>query len=327
MITLTAEAEEWPIDGTFTISRGARTHAHVVKVTLSRNGVTGTGECVPYPRYGESVEGVLTDIRGLEEDFRSGLDRDALQFRLPAGAARNAVDCALWDLEAKETGRSVAEIIGFAPLAPIETAYTISLGDADTMAAAARKHSGRPLLKVKLGGDGDGDRIKAVRSEAPSSRLIIDANEAWNAENFDQNMAACVEARVDLIEQPLPEGEDGILARMRRPIPVCADESAHTSDGIEDISDRYDAINIKLDKTGGLTEALRLLTAGRQTGFKIMTGCMLGTSLAMAPAFLLCTRSDYCDIDGPLLLAADRDTPLKFDADSRVFPPASALWG
>lgn len=327
VIHLTATDEEWPIAGKFTISRGARTSAHVVKVALECDGKIGVGECVPYARYGESVSGVLADIRGLEDDFRAGLDRSDLQFRLPAGAARNAVDCALWDLEAKETGKSIAELIGFAPVSPIETAYTISLGDPETMAESARAHANRPLLKVKLGGDGDEERIAAVRSAAPNSRLIIDANEAWTSTNFETNMAACVKARVSLIEQPLPQSDDSLLARVRRPIPVCADESAHTSVGVEELSDRYDAINIKLDKTGGLTEALKMLNAGRQSGFKIMTGCMLGTSLAMAPAFFLCTRSDFCDIDGPLLLAQDRLPALEIDDSSLVQPPSPDLWG
>jgi L-alanine-DL-glutamate epimerase-like enolase superfamily enzyme len=255
-----------------------------------------------------------------------GLDRAALQHEMPAGAARNALDCAFWDLEAKRAGRRASDLAGLAAPKPLITAYTISLGAPEAMAAAAARASDRPLLKVKLGGGNDRERIAAVRRAAPQAELIVDANEGWNDDNLLDNLAACAEAGVTLIEQPLPEGRDAALLRIKRPIAVCADESVHDRASLGALAGKYDAINVKLDKTGGLTEALALAAAAERQGFGIMVGCMVGTSLAMAPALLVAQRANVVDLDGPLLLAKDRPEGLRY-VGSRVDPPQPALWG
>jgi L-alanine-DL-glutamate epimerase-like enolase superfamily enzyme len=298
----------------------------VVVATLSDGAHKGRGECVPYARYGETVEGVMADIERLRADIERGLDRVALQDAMPAGAARNALDCAFWDLEAKRGGTTAAALAGLGPLTSSVTAFTISLGAPEKMAADTAKAAGRPLLKVKLGGEGDPERIAAVRAAAPDARLIVDANEAWREESFARNMAACVAAGVELIEQPLPSDADACLADLERPIPVCADESLHTSADLERLAPLYDAVNIKLDKTGGVTEALKLLAEARARDFRVMVGCMLGTSLAMAPAVLVAQGAHYVDLDAPLLLARDREPGLVFDG-STLMPPAAELWG
>jgi L-alanine-DL-glutamate epimerase-like enolase superfamily enzyme len=323
---LTARIEHWPIAGAFTISRGAKTEAAVVVAEVAAGGVIGRGECVPYPRYNETPEATLAAILGLREVVAGGLDRTALQALLPAGAARNALDCALIDLEAKTAGLRAWELLDRDPPRPATTAFTISLGTPDTMAAATSKAAHRPLLKIKLGGDSDSQRIRAVRKEAPESELIVDANEAWTADNLEKYLYECAEAGVTLVEQPLPAGQDGLLATIRRPLAVCADESVHDRASLAGLRDRYDAVNIKLDKTGGLTEALAMADAARDLGFEIMVGCMVGTSLAMAPAMLLTQRARYIDLDGPLLLAKDRDHGLHYKG-STVFPPDASLWG
>lgn len=324
--TVSIEAQRFEIAGSFKISRETRTHAQVVTVTIAQNGHTGRGECVPYPRYGETLETVQTEIEEIAPLLKTGLSRAALQEAMPAGAARNAVDCALWDLEAKCAGQTAAELAGIAALHPVTTAFTISVDTPETMAAKASAAAHRPLLKVKLSGPGDDARILAVREAAPSSTLIVDANEAWNENCFDTNLAACASAGVMLIEQPLPAGADDLLASVEQPIAICADESLSPGKGLDGLRDKYDAVNIKLDKAGGLTEALTLLRAAREAEFKIMIGCMLGTSLAMAPAVLIAQTADYVDLDGPLLLAEDRSPGLRFDG-STLYPPEPALWG
>jgi L-alanine-DL-glutamate epimerase-like enolase superfamily enzyme len=259
--------------------------------------------------------------------LRRGLDRGALQRAMPAGAARNALDCAYWDVNAKQTGLRVHELAGLGAPAPLTTAYTISLASAAAMAAAAEQAAWRPLLKVKLGGgDDDGKRIAAVRRAAPRAELIVDANEGWNPDNFKANLAACADAGVTLIEQPLPEGRDEALARVKHPIPVCADESVHDRASLDALAGKYDAVNIKLDKAGGLTEALALAAEAEQCGFAIMVGCMVATSLAMAPAMLVAQRARWVDLDGPLLLASDRADGLRYEG-SLVYPPDPVLWG
>lgn len=323
---LIARIERWPIAGAFTISRGSKTEAVVVVAEISRGGHVGRGECVPYARYGETPDATLAMIEALAGPLSQGMDRRALQTALPAGAARNALDCALLDLEAKSSGRRVWDLLGRAAPRPCTTAYTISLGTPDAMAAAAAKAARRPLLKVKLGGGEDGARIAAVRREAPESELIVDANEAWTPANLEQNLAECAELGVTLVEQPLPAGQDQALARIRRPMAVCADESVHGLASLDGLRERYDAINIKLDKTGGLTEAMAMADAARAQGFEIMVGCMVATSLSMAPALLLAQQARYVDLDGPLLLAGDRDDALRYDG-STVYPPDAALWG
>jgi L-alanine-DL-glutamate epimerase-like enolase superfamily enzyme len=330
--TLTLTAESWPIAGSFAISRGAKTQADVVVAELgggkAAGGPRGRGECVPYARYGESVESVTAALEAMQPQLAAGLDRLALQRAMPPGAARNALDCAFWDFEAKSSGRPVHVLAGRPVPRPVTTAVTISLADPDAMAAAAAKAARRVLLKVKLGGKDDGDpsRIAAVRAAAPKATLIVDVNEGWNERNLAANLAACAAAGVALVEQPLPAGADGALARIKRPIPVCADESAHGIASLAALAGKYDMINIKLDKTGGLTEALAMAEEAERLGFAIMAGCMVATSLAMAPAMLLAQRAQYVDLDGPLLLARDRPDGLIY-RDSLVFPPMPALWG
>ena len=323
---LSAGIERWPIAGAFTISRGAKTEAVTVVAEISQDGLTGRGECVPYPRYGETPEATLAAVQAMREPLAAGMDRTALQAAIPAGAARNALDCALLDLEAKVAGRRIWDLLGRPAPVPCTTAYTISLGTSAAMAEATAKAAHRPLLKIKLGGDGDGARIAAVRKAAPNSELIVDANEAWTDDNLAANLAACADAGVTLIEQPLPTGKDDALARIKRPVAVCADESVHDRASLAGLRGRYDAVNIKLDKTGGLTEALAMADAARALGFEIMIGCMVATSLSMAPAMLIAQAARFVDLDGPLLLTHDRDNGLRYDG-SLVYPPDVALWG
>jgi L-alanine-DL-glutamate epimerase-like enolase superfamily enzyme len=326
MTELLVRTERWPIAGAFTISRGSKTEAEVVVAELSDGGICGRGECVPYARYGETVAGVAAAIAGLAAELARGLGRQELQDALPAGAARNALDCAFIDLEAKRSGRPAHECLGLDPPGPRLTAYTISLATPDAMAAAAAAASARPLLKVKLGGDGDLDRIVAVRRAAPQAELIVDANEGWRAGNLAANLAACAAAGVTLVEQPLPAGDDAALATIARPIAVCADESVHDRASLKGLAGKYDAVNIKLDKAGGLTEALALAAAAQAMGFALMVGCMVSTSLAIAPALLVAQRARVTDLDGPLLLARDRPHGMRF-AGSILHPAPRELWG
>jgi L-alanine-DL-glutamate epimerase-like enolase superfamily enzyme len=324
---LSVRIERWPLAGVFAISRGSKTEAVVVVAELSDGTHRGRGESVPYARYGETPDGIVAAIEAERPVLRRGLDRGALQRAMPAGAARNALDCAYWDVNAKQTGLRVHELAGLGAPAPLTTAYTISLASAAAMAAAAEQAAWRPLLKVKLGGgDDDGKRIAAVRRAAPRAELIVDANEGWNPDNFKANLAACADAGVTLIEQPLPEGRDEALARVKHPIPVCADESVHDRASLDALAGKYDAVNIKLDKAGGLTEALALAAEAEQCGFAIMVGCMVATSLAMAPAMLVAQRARWVDLDGPLLLASDRADGLRYEG-SLVYPPDPVLWG
>jgi L-Ala-D/L-Glu epimerase len=324
--TLAAHIERWPIQGSFAISRGAKTEAVTVVAEVSHGGHTGRGECVPYPRYGETPEATFAALQAMREQVARGLDNAALQAAMPPGAARNALDCALIDLDAKSRGKRVWTLLGRLEPSACVTAYTISLASAEVMEAATAKVAHRPLLKIKLGGEDDRARIAAVRRAAPEAELIVDANEAWTPAELEANLAACAEAGVTLVEQPLPSGQDEALARIRRPIAVCADESVHDRTSLEALRERYDAVNIKLDKTGGLTEAVAMADAATALGFDIMVGCMVATSLAMAPAMLLTPQARFVDLDGPLLLARDRAGGLRYDG-SLVHPPEAALWG
>jgi L-alanine-DL-glutamate epimerase-like enolase superfamily enzyme len=323
---LRAVREVFPIRGVFRISRGARTESVVVTVTITEGESRGRGECVPYARYGESVDSVLGQIESAREALEAGADRAALQELLPAGAARNALDCALWDLEARRCGRPVWDLAGLEAPRPLVTAYTLSVDTPERMEAAARAAADRPLLKLKLTGDGDRDRVAAVRRGAPAARLIVDANEAWTAAHYARFAPELAALGVELIEQPLPAADDLGLGAVAHPVPVCADESCHDTASLAALGTRYEAVNIKLDKTGGLTEALRLRAAARAAGRRVMVGCMLGTSLAMAPAILVAQGAEWVDVDGPLLLARDRDPGLSY-AGSIVAPPPAALWG
>ncbi|HXW42250.1 MAG TPA: N-acetyl-D-Glu racemase DgcA [Xanthobacteraceae bacterium] len=324
---LSVHIERWPIASAFTISRGSKTEAVVVTVELRDGAHSGRGECVPYARYGETPDGVVAAIEAMRPASRHGLDRTALQAAMPPGAARNALDCALWDFEAKRSARPAYQLAGLAAPKPVVTAYTISLAAPQAMAQAAERAASRPLLKVKLGGgDDDGRRIAAVRRAAPKAELIVDANEGWSDDNLARNLDACAAAGVTLIEQPLPERRDGALSRLKRPIPVCADESVHDRASLDALIGKYDAINIKLDKAGGLTEALALAAEAERRGLAIMVGCMVATSLAMAPAMLVAQRAAVVDLDGPLLLARDRPNGLRY-VGSFAYPPDPALWG
>jgi L-alanine-DL-glutamate epimerase-like enolase superfamily enzyme len=322
---LQVRTERWPIAGRFAISREAKTEATVVIAEIADGEFLGRSECVPYQRYGETVKGAAAAIEALAPRIAAGLDRTELQTLLPAGAARNALDCALWDLEAKRAGKRAWEIAGLLPPEPVITAYTISLDTPAAMAEAARKAK-HPILKLKLGATGDPERLAAVRAAVPAATLIVDANEGWRAGNLAENLSACAAAGVQWIEQPLPADDDAALASIARPIPVCADESVHDRASLAQLAGKYDAVNIKLDKAGGLTEALALAEAAARLGFAIMVGSMVSTSLAVAPALLLCRRARFVDLDGPLLLARDRAGGLRYE-DARIFPPEPALWG
>jgi len=334
--TLRITRDTFPIDGTFTIARGSRTVAEVLTVHLdgaadgSATGgrAVGRGECLPYARYGESLDSVTATIESVREAIEAGADRATLQTLLPAGAARNALDCALWDLEAKASGTPVWQLAGLDTPQPVTTAYTLSLAAPEAMRAAAAAQASRPLLKIKLGGDGATDiaRLEAVRAGAPEAQLVVDANEGWTLADYDALAAPMLALGVTLVEQPLPADDDQALAGASRPLPVCADESCHDRGTLGRLVGRYDLVNIKLDKAGGLTEALALRTAAREAGFGVMVGCMVCSSLAMAPALLVAQGADVVDLDGPLLLAQDRASPLRYEG-SLVHPAEPALWG
>ena len=322
MTSMTVTAEAFRLAEAFVISRGARTQAKVLTVRVTRGAITGWGECVPYARYGESLESVTQEIN----DLPPTITRADLQQVLGAGAARNAVDCALWDYEAKQAGKRVWDLAGVPAPRPVITAYTLSLGEPDAMQAAAAKHSYRPLLKIKLGTPDDMARLEAVRRGAPKSRIIVDANEGWTAEVYADLAPHLLRLGVEMVEQPLPAGDDDMLGEIARPLPVCADEACHDRASLPALRGKYDMVNIKLDKTGGLTEALALRDAARAEGYGIMVGCMVGSSLAMAPAMVIAQGAAVVDLDAPLLLAEDREHALTYD-DAGVHAPSAALWG
>jgi L-Ala-D/L-Glu epimerase len=321
-VRVSVEAETFPLARAFTISRGSRTEARVLTATVEEGGFAGRGECVPYARYGETLESVAAQVEALPEAF----DRVGLQRLLPPGAARNAVDCALWDLEAKRGGRRVWELAGLPQPGPEITAYTLSLDAPAAMRAQAAENAHRPLLKIKLGGAGDLGRLEAVRAGAPRARIVVDANEGWTPDGYSELAPALAALGVEMVEQPLPAGADDPLAALARPLPVCADESCHDRASLPALAGKYDMVNIKLDKTGGLTEALALRAAARAAGYRVMVGCMVGSSLGMAPAVLVAQGVAVVDLDGPLLLARDRAHPLCYD-ERGVHPPAPELWG
>jgi L-alanine-DL-glutamate epimerase-like enolase superfamily enzyme len=323
---LSAKIDSFPLAKAFNISRGAKTAADVVTCTITDSGKQGRGECVPYKRYGETVEGVLEAIQAYAGAIAAGATRQDLQTAMKPGAARNAIDCALWDLEAKLSGQRVAVQACRILPRPVPTAVTISLGDPSDMADEARAHASQKLLKVKVGTSDDRARMHAVASAARGAQIILDANEGWDESNIREHLLLAAELHISLIEQPLPAGKDEILAHIPHPVPLCADESVHTIGDLDKLCGLYDAINIKLDKTGGLTEALQMRDRARELGFGVMIGCMVGTSLAMAPAVLLAQDADWVDLDGPLLLARDRSPGLSYSG-SLVSPPSSELWG
>ncbi len=319
-------AETWPVRGRFAISRGANTAVDLVLVELGEGGHRGRGECRPYGRYGETVDGVMAALETLRSPVEQGLERSELQDLMPAGAARNALDCALWDLAAKASGTPVWTLAGLAEPTALATAYTLSLDTPESMRTAAEQNTDKPLLKLKLGGAGDLERVRAVRSGAPDARIIVDANEAWTLDDYKNLVPELVQLGVMMIEQPFPEAQDDVLAALLRPIPVCADESCHDRASLPGLVGKYDMVNLKLDKTGGLTEALAVRREAEAAGFGIMVGSMVATSLAMAPAVLLAQGAAVADLDGPLLLAEDRSPGLVIDAVV-IEPPSTELWG
>jgi L-alanine-DL-glutamate epimerase-like enolase superfamily enzyme len=326
MRQLTVRQESWPLREAFRISRGATTEIQVVVAEIREGPWLGRGECRPYARYGETPEEVAAAIAALAEEVANGLEREALQALLPPGAARNALDCALWDLAAKRAGVPVWQLAGLAPPQPLTTAYTLSVAAPGHLAEAAHGQAWRPLLKLKLAGPGDLERVEAVRAAAPESRLIVDANEAWSWMDYQCLVPELARLGVELLEQPFPAGSDACLADLDRPVPVCADESCHDSASLARLVELYDVVNLKLDKAGGLTEGLRMKAQAEAQGFRVMVGCMMSTSLALAPAVLLAQGADYVDLDAPLLLAQDRRDGLHYEG-SLVFPANAAVWG
>lgn len=323
---LTVRDEHWPLASAFVIARGAKIEAHVLVVEIAEADAVGRGEAVPYARYDESMESELAAIEAVRAAVEAGVSREALQGLLPAGAARNAVDCALWDLEAKRSGTPAWAAAGRPRLDPVKTCYTISLDTPEAMAATARAQARRPMLKLKIGGADDVDRVAAVRVAAPKSRLVVDANEGLSFEDLRRLAPEFARLEVKLIEQPLKAEDDAALEGYRSPVLLCADESLHTRAELGVCAKRYGAVNIKLDKAGGLTEALALAAEARARGLEIMAGCMVATSLAMAPALILAQGAEVVDLDGPLLLAKDREPGLTF-VGSAILPPPPELWG
>jgi len=319
---ISATPESWPLARPFAISRGVKTVAEVIVAEVTEDRVAGRGECVPYARYGETIDGVLNIIR----DYDPSMGRAELACNLPPGAARNALDCAFWDLEAKREGKRVWELTGTPLPEPMVTAETISLGTIEEMAAAASRLSRNPLIKVKLDAKNVAKRMRVVRKNAPDARLIIDPNESWDLDLLCDVVQVLAELDVEMIEQPLPAAADDGLEEFTWPMPLCADESCHTTDDLERLRGKYQMVNIKLDKSGGLSEALALTRAATEAGFGIMVGCMVATSLAMAPALVLAPFARFLDLDGPLLLERDRELGLTF-TDGKIYPPGPGLWG
>ena len=326
MLKLDAQTEIFALRRHFTISRGTKTETIVVVATVTDGDVAGRGESGPNARYDETSEGVVSDILAMAPALRGGMTQAALQDAMPPGAARNAIDCALWDFEARSSAVPAWKRAGLPELMPVVTAFTLSADGAEEMSREAATHAARPLLKLKLTGEDDFARVQAVRAEAPDVRLIVDANEAWDVETYRVLVPALGALGVELIEQPFPAGDDEALAQLDRPIPVCADEAFCDRTSLAGLRGKYDVVNIKLDKTGGLTEALATSAAARVAGFGVMVGCMVGTSLGMAPAMIVAQGADFVDLDGPLLLAQDRVPGLGIDGSTLTLP-SSGLWG
>jgi L-alanine-DL-glutamate epimerase-like enolase superfamily enzyme len=323
---LTVTRRGWALARPVTTARGVETTADVVIAEIFDGAGRGRGECVPVPRYGESIDSVVAALDTMKGAVFSGLDRAELQRALPPGAARNALDCAFWDLDAKRAYCSVAELAGLDAVTSVVTAFTLALDTPEKMAELAAANRARPLLKLQLGGDGDVERVRAVRHAAPAPRLIVDANESWNEPQLSEFIPALADFRVELIEQPLPTDADDALARLEHPIPLCADESCPTLADLNRLDGKYEAVNIKLDKAGGLTEALALAAEAKRRGFRIMVGGVISTSLAIAPALLVAQQAEIVDLDGPLLLASDRVPGLHYDG-STIHPPDPNFWG
>ena len=323
---LTVTRRAWPLARPLMTAHGVKTAVDVVVVEISDVESRGRGEGVPLRRYGESIDSVVAALDAMKGAVFSGLNRDTLQHALPPGAARNALDCAFWDIDAKRAYRSVAELAGLGAVSPLMTAFTVGFDTPDKMAELAAANRPRPLLRLELGGDGDVERVRAVRQAAPAARLIVDAQESWSEAQLREFMPALIDCRVELIEQPLSADADDALAGSEHPIPLCADESCRTLADLDRLDGKYEAINIKLDKTGGLTEALALAAEAERRGFRIMVGGMIGTSLGVAPALLVAQQAKIVDLDGPLFLASDRVPGLRYDG-STIHPPEPNFWG
>jgi len=324
-LEMTVHEQSWPLDIPFRTARGPSTEARVVVVAVSDGQHVGRGEGVPIRRYGQDIASTVAELKKLSSP--GAITRPEIQTLLPPNAARNALDCALWDLEAKIAGKRAWELADVKVTDAVETAFTISLDAPEKMAAVARANARAPVLKLKLGGDNlDLARVQAVRGEAPAARLFVDANESWSPPHYQQNISALARLGVELIEQPFPADADAILETLEHPVPVCADESCHTTADLPRLVRRYQAINVKLDKSGGLTEALVLTERARKAGFKLLFGCMVCTSLGIAPARILARKEDYVDLDGPLLLAGDRHYPLSYH-NGMIDLPSPDLWG
>ena len=323
---LTVTRRSWPLARPVMTAQGLRTTADVVVADISDGDSRGRAEGVPVGRFGESIESVFGAVEAMKGAVLGGLNRETLQTALPPGAARNALDCALWDIDAKRAYQSVSDLAGFAAMKPVVTAFTLPLDTPQAMADLASTNRARPLFKLELGGDGDIERVQAVRSATPASRLIIDVNECWTEAQLAAFMPALLDCRVELIEQPLPADADDALLRLARPIPICADESCRTRADLDRLAGKYDVLNIKLDKAGGLTEALALAAEAKRRGFRIMAGGMVGTSLGVAPALVLAQQAEIVDLDGPMLLASDRVPGLRYDGGT-IHPPEASFWG
>jgi len=325
--SVSVRRESWPLQGVFRISRGARTQSEVIVVEIAGDDVGGLGECFPYARYGETLDSVTAQIESVAGEIANGMDREGLLSALPPGAARNAIDCALWDFEAKKSGKRAWDIAGLPEPEPVTTVFTLGVDEPEVMGAKAKENASRPVLKLKMTGDGkDLERVTLIHQNAPETKLVVDANEGWTAAQYEEYAPQFAKLGVAMIEQPLPAGKDEGLRGLDRVVPVCADESCHDSKTLDDLVGKYDMINIKLDKTGGLTEALRLRDRALSMGFEVMVGCMVGTSLAMAPGVVVAQGAKVVDLDGPLLLAKDRAPGLVYDG-SIIQPPDSGLWG
>ncbi len=323
---LTVTHRAWPLARPMMTADGIRTAIDVIVAEISDVDSRGRGEAVPLRRYGESLDGVVAELEAMKGAIASGLDRDTLQSAMPPGAARNALDCAFWDMDAKRAYCSVAELTGFGAMMPVVTAFTLDFDTPDKMAEQAAAHRARPLLRLELGGEGDVERVQAVRQAAPAARLIVDANGGWSQRQLSESLPALIDCRVQLIEQPLSADADEGLARLESPIPLCADESCRTLADLDRLDGTYAAVNIKLGKMGGLTEALALAAEAKRRGLRIMVGGTIGTSLGIAPALLVAQQAEIVDLDGPSRLALDRGAGLRYDG-STIHPPDPKLWG
>jgi len=325
-VKMTIHRVDWEYAAVFKIAYRTRTHSETLLLELEEDGLVGRGEALGVFYHGETIDSLCAQLESLAPQLKGGISRETLPGRIGPGGARNALDCALWDLEAKRSGRRAWELAGFSSVSPLQTAYTLSVDTPDAMACAASAVTKNSILKLKLCGEGDVERVRAVRDARPEAQLIADANQAWNERQLHEFVPQLAQLGVQLIEQPLPLGQDEPLRRFESPVPLCADESCQTSDSLPGLLGKYQYINIKLDKTGGLTEGLRLARAARERGFELMVGCMGGSSISMAPAFTLGQLCKFVDLDSPLLLKSDVSDAIEYRG-SEMLLPSAAVWG